>query len=402
MYRQVLIDPNQTALQRIVWRSDSSQSLKTFELTTVTYGTSSASFLAIRALRKLAEEHAAQYLLASRIALRDFYVDDLVSGADTLEEATQLKNELTQLLQEGRFELRKWSLNELSLGDNYFNNDYREFNLATDKGADTKSLGLIWNCSSDSFKLDNIGQLPPLKKLTKRSILSRIALIFDPLGLIGPVTVCAKIVMQDLWRLNTDWDESVPLTCYTKWKRYERELPILRNINVPRLAVSSEPHTRLEIHGFADASEQAFGACIYLRSTLASGEHITNLLCSKSRVAPLKSISLPRLELCAALILAQLLSKITESLPCKIDAIWLRTDSTIVLFWIQSCSRSWTPFVANRVGEIQQLTPTQYWHHISSQDNPADPLSRGVMPNDIIDLQIWWAGPPWLIQDVDK
>lgn len=146
---------------------------------------------------------------------------------------------------------------------------------------ETKALGLTWNCSSDSFKLSSVGHLSPLQKITKRSILSRIAVIFDPLGLIGPITVFTKIMMQDLWRLNTNWDESVPLTCYTKWKRYESELPILRNINIPRLAISREQHKRLEIHGFADSSEHTYGACIYLCSTLANEEHITNLLCFK-------------------------------------------------------------------------------------------------------------------------
>ncbi|XP_018399184.1 PREDICTED: uncharacterized protein LOC108776927 [Cyphomyrmex costatus] len=319
MYRQVLIDPNQTALQRIIWRSSNSLPLTTFELMTVTYGTSSASFLAIRTIRRLAEDYSTQYPLASKVLLRDFYVDDLISGADTVEEASQLKNELTQLLYEGKFELRKWSSNEPSLRDEYSGNSIREFNLATDKNTETRALGLIWNCSSDSFKVASVGHLPPLQKLTKRRILSRAALTFDPLGLIGPVTVVAKIMIQDLWRLNTGWDESVPLACYTKWKQYERELSILRDINISRLVVSSEQHTSLEIHGFSDASENAYGACIYLRSTLADGRHITKLLCSKSRVAPLKSISLPRLELCAALLLAQLLKKVTDSLPCQID-----------------------------------------------------------------------------------
>lgn len=224
--------------------------------------------------------------------------------------------------------------------------------------------------------------------------MSPIALIFDPLGLLGSVTVVAKIIMQDLWRLKVNWDESIPLDLNTKWKRYENELHELKSVSIPRRVIPIEQYTYLELHRYSDASEIAYGACIYLRSTSSNGVHSTCLLCSKSRVAPLKSLSLPRLELCGALLLAQLVNKISKCLTCKVDAIYLWTDSTVVLAWLQSCSRSWSAFVANRVGEIQQLTPVQYWNHIRSEDNPADPLSRGVMSNSLAQLKIWWTGPP--------
>lgn len=158
----------------------------------------------------------------------------------------------------------------------------------------------------------------------------------------------------------------------------------------------------LKLHGFSDASEIAYGACIYLRATYINGKHSSRLLCSKSRVAPLKNLSLPRLELCASLLLAQLVHKILKCLTCKIDSIYLWTDSTIVLSWIQSCSRTWNTFVANRVGEIQQLSAIPDWHHIRSKDNPADPLSRGVMPALLANLQIWWAGSSWLSLNEEK
>jgi len=168
-------------------------------------------------------------------------------------------------------------------------------------------------------------------------------------------------------------------------------LHTLGNLSIPRL-VTSDHHIRLELHGFADASETAYGACIYVRSTSADRKHSTYLLCSKLRVAPLKSLSLPRLELCAALLLAQLVDKVSKCLSCRIDSISLWTDSTVVLSWFQACSRTWSTFIANRVGEMQQLTSIQYWNHIRSKDNPADPLSRGVMPESLIKLNLW-TGP---------
>ncbi|XP_077266386.1 uncharacterized protein LOC143899738 [Temnothorax americanus] len=402
MYRQVLVDPTHTPLQRIFWRKSINELIKIYELLTVTYGTASAAFEAIESMRKLAEEYKERYPVASEILLRDFYVDDLVSGANTIQEALTIKNQLTQLLQEGKFELRKWASNEPSLQGGTSSVNQKEFILAADKETETRTLGILWDCNSDTFKFSSINCPPPIENPTKRSILSRIALIFDPLGLLGPVTLVAKIIMQDLWRLKLNWDESIPLDLNTKWKQYEGELQDLRSISIPRRVITADQPTHLELHGFSDASEVGYGACIYLRSTSASGEHFTNLLCSKSRVAPLKNLSLARLELSAALLLAQLYDKITKCLNCKIDFVSLNTDSKIVLAWLQSCSRSWATFVANRVGEIQHLTPIQYWNHVSSEDNPADPLSRGVMPNALPSLKIWWTGPIWLSYDKEQ
>ncbi|XP_029157246.1 uncharacterized protein LOC114929752 [Nylanderia fulva] len=402
MYRQVLVDPTQTCLQRILWRDSPNESIKTYELLTLTYGTSSASFLAIAALRKQAEENSTKFPIASKVVLNDFYVDDLVTGANTIQEIYTIKKETIQLLQGAKFELAKWASNVPSLQGQPYNSNHKEFMSSADKQCETRTLGIIWNCNMDQFQFPSVTPFEPLKTITKRSILSRISLIFDPLGLLGPVTLTAKIIMQDLWRLGLDWDESIPLELHTKWKRYEAELPTLRQINVPRRVIPFKQHTRLEIHGFSDASESGYGACIYLRATLPDGSHSVRLLCSKNRVAPLKTLLIPRLELCGALLLAQLVNKISNCLSCKIDSIYLWTDSTIVLAWLQSCNRTWTPFVANRVGEIQQLTAIQNWKHIRSEDNPADPLSRGIMPASLSHLQIWWTGTPWLTLDKKK
>ncbi|XP_018378092.1 PREDICTED: uncharacterized protein LOC108770856 [Trachymyrmex cornetzi] len=323
MYRQVLVDSSQTSLQRIFWR----KSIKTFELLTVTYGTSSASFLAIRALRKLAEDNTHRYPRASQVALRDFYVDDLVTGADSIEEALSIKKEISALLQEGNFELRKWSSNSLHLQDPSFSVEQKEFMPATHEGSEKKTLGIIWDCQADVFRYSPSNHLRPLETLTKRSILSRVSLIFDPLGLMGPVTLFAKIIMQDLWRLKLDWDESVPLELNTKWRRFEGELKETCSLRIPRLVTTTVQHARLELHGFSDASESAYGECVYLRSLSVN---------------------------------------------------------------------------AHRVGEIQELTSIQQWNHIRSEDNPADPLSRGILQGSLAQLDIWWSGPSWLKREEEN
>ncbi|XP_018405503.1 PREDICTED: uncharacterized protein LOC108781885 [Cyphomyrmex costatus] len=402
MYRQVLIDPNQTSLQRILWRDSSDQPIQTFELLTVTYGTASAAFLAIRSLRKLAEDSSEKYPVGSKTVLDDFYVDDLVTGADNLQDASTIKIQTRQLLLEGGFELRKWSSNVPDLQDNQVSNPEKEFVLSSDKECKTRTLGLVWNCTHDHFQFSSVACLPPLAALTKRKVLSRVALVFDPLGLFGSATVIAKIIIQELWHLKLGWDEALPLNLSTKWKRYEHELPILRDISISRRAITLNEYISLELHGFADASERAYGACIYLRAINANGNISVGLLCSKNRVAPLKSLFIPRLELCAALLLAQLTDKILKRITHKITSIYLWTDSTIVLAWLQSSSRTWSTFVSNRVGDIQQLTAIQDWHHVSTQDNPADLLSRGISPAALSHTLLWWSGPAWLKLDKEQ
>lgn len=208
--------------------------------------------------------------------------------------------------------------------------------------------------------------------------------------------------MQELWRTKIDWDESISNELYTLWKEYECKLPSLSNIEISRKVITFNDNRGIEIHGFSDASQHAYGACVYIRCASNNDQFDSHLLCSKSRVAPLKTLSIPRLELCGALLLAQLTKKILHSVPFTVESVHLWTDSRIVLCWLQKCSRQWTPFVANRVAEIQQLTNIIDWKHVSSQENPADPLSRGIMPDALHKLDLWWFGPSWLKLDKGK
>ena len=393
MYRQVLVHEEDTPLQRIIWRKTPNEPLKVFELLTVTYGTASASYLAIEAMRTAARDKSAEYPLGSSIILRDFYVDDLTSGAISEEEAKNIKSQTTEILNSAGFPLRKWASNLPSLSD--VNNTEREFQFSDNSDYETRTLGIVWSCHLDVLKFSGIPQKPPITKVTKRNVLSRIALMYDPLGLLGPVIVKSKIFLQTLWRLKLDWDETLPEYLHTEWDDYERELPCLREITVPRTVIKSD-FSFIEIHGFCDASEIAYGACVYLRCVSPSKRPIIQLLTAKSRVAPLKALSIPRLELCGALLLAELVDKVKKCISLSIERTFLWTDNTIVLHWIQSCARDWTTFVANRVGTIQELTPTAQWQHIRTDDNPADPLSKGIMPSALSTNKLWWSGPNWL------
>lgn len=229
-----------------------------------------------------------------------------------------------------------------------------------------------------------------------RMLLSNLARVFDPLGLISCITVRAKILYQELWRLSLGWDDKIPAHVSQLWYQYEENLKLLSGLPIPRRIISDNA-TKVELHGFADSSERALGGICYLRSLTAGGVEV-HLVTSKTKVAPLKQVSIPRLELEAALLTAKLVVRVSNSLKLTNPEIFLWSDSTIVLRWIASPPRRWKTFVANRVAKIQDLTPVESWRHVPGLENPADLASRGVAVEEIINSTMWWKGPTWLSQ----
>lgn len=402
MYRQVLVDERDTPLQRIVWRQSPDQPLNTYELQTVTYGTASAPFLATRVLLQLANDEQQHFPEAAKVLRNDFYVDDLFSGARSVKEAIQLRHQLEALLSKGGFQLRKWASNEEAvLEDLATENRALQTSVDLDRNQTIKSLGLHWEPGSDQLKYKiQIPSESSTQQLTKRIALSQIARLFDPLGLLGPVVISAKIFMQALWTLTDDngkpwsWDEELPLQLKERWYTYMSDLPRLNSLRINRFVLTVEP-AYIQYHFFSDASQQAYGACCYIRTADVSGKFKVALLTAKSRVAPLKQQSIPRLELCGALLAAELYLKVSQSLELS-GAVFFWVDSMTVISWLKATPSTWTTFVANRVSKIQHATQNCSWNHVSGQENPADLLSRGITAENILENKLWWQGPKWL------
>ncbi|XP_044013974.1 uncharacterized protein LOC122856356 [Aphidius gifuensis] len=356
MYRQFLIRPQDRKYQRILWRN-ASGIIKTYELNTVTFGLAPSPFLAIRCLHKLADDEQENFPVASEILKRDLYVDDLLSGTQTFEEAIKLRDELIPLLQQGMLNIRKWASNEPRLLEGLPEVN-KNLQLQLNDSSAIKTLGVYWKSTTDTivYTVKTI----TIDEITKRKNSSEIGKIFDPLGLLGPVVMTAKIVMQQLW--NT---------------------------------------TSIQLHGFCDASEKAYGACIYLRSIDEQGKVYTQLLCAKRRIAPLKTLSIPRLELCGALLLASLYTTIIKAIHITIDDTYLWSDSTIVLHWLRKEPSVMKAFVANRIAKIQEKIKSTQWCHVRTHDNPADLISRGQLPEEFIKTTTWQHGPSWLCEDPD-
>lgn len=395
MFRQVAVAKTDWDLQRIVWRANPSGPLRTFRLTTVTYGTTSASFLATQCLVTLAENVKESYPDTARIIGRDFYMDDLMTGADTEEECLKSQQEISDILNSAKLKLRKWCSNSVRVLDKIDKvEDDPLFTLEIKDGNTVKSLGLGWKPLVDQFHF-NISIDPSLNKCTKRSLLSDLNRVFDPLGFLCPVLLRGKMFLQQIWSMKIDWDTELSSDIQGRWKSFISDLQDLKCLSIPRKVKPLSNHPP-EIHGFCDASQEAYGACIYIRTRDNQGKWSSQLLCAKTRVSPLKEWTIPRLELSGALLLVELANKVAESWSVELHTFQLWTDSSIVLGWLNSQNTRLKTFVANRINQILDCTNIKQWRHIRSEDNPADVASRGLKPTEILPCTKWWNGPSWL------
>ncbi|XP_075151025.1 uncharacterized protein LOC142225133 [Haematobia irritans] len=396
MYRQILLDDRHTKFQRIVFRTDPRADVQDFEMKTVTFGLNCAPFLAIRTLLQLASEIEKELPLAAKILRHMMYVDDALAGAHEVSLAIKARDQLISALSSAGFSMRKWTSNDERILQGLPKDHLLAENfLEIDAESKAKTLGIRWNAKSDNFYF-SVNPILRKANFTKREVLSIIAALFDPAGWLGPVIVVAKMLMQQIWNDKTGWDENLTDSSSIRWNQFISDYDSLNAVKLERW-IGFEPCCNFEIHGFSDASERAYGACVYARIE-SNGVIRTNLLFAKSRVAPLKTVSLPRLELCGALLLAELMGALRTdlSLDNKDTKYFCWCDSTIVLAWLQKPPSAWGTFVSNRVSKILDLVGRDCWGHVRSDLNPADIISRGIRSQELIDNTLWWQGPPWM------
>ncbi|XP_075157733.1 uncharacterized protein LOC142231000 [Haematobia irritans] len=383
-----------TKFQQILWRHDPFDEISIYELNTVTYGTSSAPYLAIRVLRQLAQDFGHEFSEAAQILVHDSYVDDIISGSDCLENAIPLYNDLCTLLNKGGCNLRKWITNSKELLHK-IPEGHRESSVTLNFDRDNvvRTLGIEWNTNSDTFSFKvNLDENPII---SKRKILSESARLYDPLGWLTPTTVVAKSLFKELWERGIDWDDKVPQDIEDRWLRHRHSLSKLSDLSIPRWLQWCRT-SQTELHCFCDASTTAYAAVVYIRITTINDIFI-NMLQAKSKVSPIKTVSIPRLELCAAVLGAKLTQKIKESLvDLNVDGIFYWSDSSTVLSWVRKTPSNWTVYVANRVADLQRMTNPIQWRYVPSALNPADCASRGVLAEELIENQVWWYGPSFL------
>ena len=394
MYRQIDVHEDDRRHQCILWRRPGCDKTIKFKLVTVTYGTTSAPFLAVRCVTELAQNEA-DLKLAATALLNATYVDNTLSGASSSEEAIQLYHELKQLLAKGGMDMKKWCSNSPAVLE-AIPAEHHETLQAIGNDELVKTLGIHWCTSTDDFVI-TITFDTGTTKWTKRKIVSHIAKIFDPLGLVGPVTVQLKIFAQQLWTKKLHWDESLPQSIVTIWLRFLEDLPRLSELRIPRYVFhGSDQDTEVQLHGFADASTVAYGTVLFIRCRQRDGQVQIINLCSKSRVAPLKRVTLPRLELLGALLMSELLASVKPNLEHRITKAFCWLDSQVALTWATSSPHKYEDFIASRATTIQERTVDCTWKHVPGVHNPADILSRGARPSNLIDDKNWFTGPEFL------
>ncbi|KAI4903701.1 hypothetical protein NFI96_008893, partial [Prochilodus magdalenae] len=384
MFHQVRLLPEDRCLLRFLWRDlkrDAHPSV--YEWQVLLFGTTCSPCCATFALQKHVFDHSKPGEDVRDSIERSFYVDNCLQSLPSSDMAKDLVDKLCNLLAAGGFELRQWASNNpgvISHLPSHIRSDSSELWLNYGKqDAQESTLGLHWNCHSDtlSYKhrpVDN-------ETTTLRNIYKVLASQYDLLGYIIPYTTRAKILVQRLWDKRRDWDDThLPQDALSTWHAWESELKDLSRITLPRCYTTPElghPSSMRDIHIFYDASEQAYGAVAYLRSENTQGKVEIAFLTARSRVAPKKQQSVPRLELCAALTGAQLAKVVRTELTLPIRSVVLWTDSTTVLTWLLSESCRFNVFVGTRVVEIQDLTGSDTWRYVPSSLNPADDITRG-------------------------
>ncbi|KAI5754304.1 hypothetical protein M8J77_007615 [Diaphorina citri] len=400
MFLSIFVHPEDRKYQRFLWRESQDQPIQCYEMVKVVFGSKPSPFLAQRVLAQLAMDSKDKFPNGSS-EVEQFYMDDYLGSFLEPGTAVNIVQEMISMFKESGFTICKFATNSKEVANEIPSSLQITNNVEWDHNeAYLKVLGIQWNPPEDyfSFKvsIDN-------DKCTKRNILSITARIFDVLGFVSPFIITLKLLIKELWCMKLDWDEEPPSTIQKRWNSIVSEMPILNTLRIPR-HLGIKTSSSVSLISFCDASERALGACVYIQVTSPDGSISANLICAKSKVAPVKYVTIPRLELCAALLLAKLLHTVQTIIEKKypIEKILCFTDSTVSLSWILSASFKWNTFVSNRVSKIQDFTDKDSWYHVAGTQNPADVLSRGLSPGELLASKLYLEGPSWLLTPIHE
>ena len=395
-FLQIQVKREDQDVHRFLW--DDQNIIRKMRFVRVPFGNKCSPFLLNATIRY----HLSQFSPSCVIEqlFENMYVDDWLSGCDDDVEACSMLREAEAIMSRAGMSLNKWGSNSTQVAD-LLQREFSDKSIMDESGS-FKVLGMLWSASEDSFSFDG-AVVPDDLCVTKRVVLSLISRLFDPLGLLSPFLMVAKCIFQELWRLGLAWDEIVPECIQEFFLNWVKGLKLLRSWIIPRsyTGFPRRDNVVCRLQAFGDASQSAYGACVYLNVKLASGVWKSSLVIARAKVAPLKRLSLPRLELLGALLCARLIVYVKREMKLNDNDVdcncW--TDSTVTLAWIQSPPHKWKPFVANRVAEIQSLVSPSQWRHLPGKDNPADLVTRGISAEELLQSELWLKGPNFLCVD---
>ena len=402
MFHQVKVDPDHRNYLRFLWWDDENFNNDPVEyrITVHLFGGTSSPGCANFALKTTANEY--ENVCGSEAAdfiRKDFYVDDGLKSVASVKQAKSLIGSTKLLCQKGGFHLHKFTsnnsevLNSVPPEDRV--TDKMNRSLLSNDPPIERALGVHRFIETDTLQFRIELKDNPL---SRRGILSTVSSIYDPLGLVAPVILQGKRILQELCRDGVGWDDEVPEDIRLRWERWRSELPALEKLKVPRCYKPDEfgELKTVELHHFSDASQNGYGQCSYL--CLADDENRIHcsLVMAKSRVTPLKPVTIPRLDLTAALVASKISCILLKELEYDQVKETYWTDSKTVLEYINNDARRFHVFVGNRVQEIRDKTSPDQWHYIGTKENPADVASRGSSVQELINNSLWWNGPDLL------
>lgn len=387
-------------LRFLWWKNGNLDSDPTpFRMKVHLFGATSSPGCANYGLKKIASDNRENFdLQVSEFITKDFYVDDGLRSFETVKEAIQLINGARVMCSKGNLRLHKLISNSREVMESIPKSEQakevKNLDLNFEELPIERALGIQWCVESDNFQFRLMINEKPM---TRRGILSTVASIFDPLGCLAPFVLLGKQILQQMCKENTGWDEPLSEELRPRWERWLIELPEISNIRIKRCHKPDDfgPVSRRELHHFSDASFTGYGQCSYVRLINEEKRVHCSLLIGKARVTPLKVITMPRLELTAALVSVKIRNILQAEMKCNDADEYFWTDSKVVLGYINNDARRFHIFVANRIQQIKSSTEACQWRYVSTDQNPADHASRGLHAEDLAH-STWFTGPAFL------
>ncbi|XP_037101263.1 uncharacterized protein LOC119118836 [Syngnathus acus] len=404
MFHQIRLMPKDKPLLRFLWRDmQRTSEPRIYQWEVLPFGTTCSPCCAVFALQQHVRDHEPPDPPLTHVIEQSFYVDNCLHSVSKPEDAKALVDDLRALLRKGGFEIRQWASNVPEVVAHLPPEaQSTSSELWLSKASDNlqePTLGLCRDCLSDTLSYKHRSNEP--LAATLRNVYSVLAKLYDPLGYIVPFTTRCKVLVQDMWKANIGWDDKIqPSELLGKWLSWVQEIPTLQQLKLSRPyspASGNTVNAARHIHIFCDASERAYGSVAYMQITDDRQQVFVSFVFARSRVAPRKQLSIPRLELSAALTGAQLAKVIETELTVTPEHITLWSDSTTVLYWIKSESCRYKVFVGTRVAEIQNLTSPSQWRYVGSLHNPADDITRGLTLKEMVQDHRWNKGPHFLL-----
>ncbi|GBP17520.1 hypothetical protein EVAR_74114_1 [Eumeta japonica] len=391
MFHRINVRESDMHAQRFLWwdKGDSLYQPSEFIMRAITFGLNCAPCIAHYVRNVNAEKFKEQYPRAVQSILHHHYMDDLIDSEDTEEAAVSLAKQVSEIHDAAGFYIRNWASNSSSVL-HQLSGVSEESQHVKQWGTTEKILGMYWNPANDIFEyvcrfvrlhrnvIEN--DIVP----TKRECLQVLMSIFDPLGFLSCHTIGLKILLQDIWRSRIGWDDELNEPLRTKWLQWKSTIPFIKEVKIPRCySLELCNADKVELHTFVDAGEYAYSAVCYLLVKRKNKIDV-NIVVGKAKVAPLRPMSIPRMELQAALIGAKLASKVKQMQRLHINSSYYWSDSKTVLQWLRMDPRNLQHFVMHRVGEILELSSSDDWRWVPSKLNPADFATKTTTERDTV------------------